>query len=384
MTDARHPLGPHAPELRRSPPWLMEEMIAIEPELGGQICDLPAVAQLAGILRTAVDRSEPIAVVGCGTSEHAAMAVAALLRDASPSDSGHGPRIEARQAFEAALDPWGAGVCLTISHGGASVATNQALEAARSAGATTALITAVERSAATELADHVLVTPLEDRSWCHTVGYLSPVIAGGVVAAAMFWRRLSGATVRAFLDQALTAAGALDRLALGLDGVTHLVIAGSGIDLIAARELALKVEEGARLPAVARNLETVLHGHLAACDDRTGLVLILTEQHEQARRVQRAASLLGAARRIGIRTMGVLGAGPATELEPQLTSAGRMLLPGSTALSPQLTSLLSSGVALQRLTLALAHARDLNPDLIRREQPAYREAAAIAESKSRV
>jgi len=38
---------------------------------------------------------------------------------------------------------------------------------------------------------------------------------------------------------------------------------------------------------------------------------------------------------------------------------------------------------LQALTLALAHARQTNPDLIRREQAAYRSAAAEAEAPAR-
>ena len=41
---------------------------------------------------------------------------------------------------------------------------------------------------------------------------------------------------------------------------------------IAARELTLKIEEGTHIPAAFRDLETLLHGHLAGMDERTGLV----------------------------------------------------------------------------------------------------------------
>ena len=43
-----------------------------------------------------------------------------------------------------------------------------------------------------------------------------------------------------------------------------MVVAGSGLDYVSARELALKVEEGSGLPATALQTETVRHGHLAA------------------------------------------------------------------------------------------------------------------------
>jgi glutamine---fructose-6-phosphate transaminase (isomerizing) len=41
--------------------------------------------------------------------------------------------------------------------------------------------------------------------------------------------------------------------------------------------------------------------------------------------------------------------------------------------------LLGGAGALQALTLALVHARGTNPDLIRREEAAYRRAADVAE-----
>jgi hypothetical protein len=46
----------------------------------------------------------------------------------------------------------------------------------------------------------------------------------------------------------------------------------------------------------------------------------------------------------------------------------------------RLAGLLAGAGALQTLTLELAHARGTNPDLIRREQAPYRDAAEAAES----
>ena len=51
---------------------------------------------------------------------------------------------------------------------------------------------------------------------------------------------------------------------------------------------------------------------------------------------------------------------------------------GLAAASSPAGALISAAVALQLLTLELAHAAGTNPDLIRREQRPYREAAAAA------
>ena len=78
----------------------------------------------------------------------------------------------------------GKGLCIAISHGGLSTLTVRALAAARATGAKTALITAAGHTPAEDLADVVLVTPLRDKSYCHTVGYTSPMLTGFYLASA--------------------------------------------------------------------------------------------------------------------------------------------------------------------------------------------------------
>ncbi len=121
-------------------------------------------------------------VTGCGTSEHAAMAAAAILRDAwrSAGLPGRGP--VSAQAFELSLDPPADGLVIGVSHEGATTATIAAMSAARAAGARTALLTGSQASPAADGADPVLATVEMDRSWCHTVGYVSPIVAATVVA----------------------------------------------------------------------------------------------------------------------------------------------------------------------------------------------------------
>ena len=64
-----------------------------------------------------------------------------------------------------------------------------------------------------------------------------------------------------------------------------------------------------------------------------------------------------------------------------LTPAGRIVLPAGNDTLPPLHALLGGAAALQRLTIALVAEANVNPDLIRREEAPYREAAALVEDR---
>ena len=141
----------------------------------------------------------------------------------------------------------------------------------------------------------------------------------------------------------------------------------------------LKVEEGLHLPAAFRDLETLLHGHFPATDERTGLVLVIAYRRGHAERVQRAVG--PAARRAAPRHPhgGDRHAGRRAARWPRSSRAPAASSCRTTASCPaSLESLLSTALALQHLTLGLVHAAGTNPDLIRREEDAYREAAALS------
>jgi glucosamine--fructose-6-phosphate aminotransferase (isomerizing) len=123
-----------------------------------------------------------------------------------------------------------------------------------------------------------------------------------------------------------------------------------------------------------RELETMLHGHLPACDERTGLVLVVADPRGRDRRQERAEQLLAAAARVGIRSAALT----ARPFAAGLTPAGQVPLPAGDALPPAAGALLAAAVPLQLLTLELAHARGTSPDLIRRHEAPYREAAAAS------
>jgi glucosamine--fructose-6-phosphate aminotransferase (isomerizing) len=382
--------GSEMPARRDGPPFHMTEMIEAEPALAERLLTRlaspsSAAAALAAAVREAAARGGPVIVTGCGTSEHAALAVTEILREALrtaglPWRPGHAGCPVAVQAFEGSLEDWLGGphgLVIGVSHEGGTWATNRALERARASGAAVALLTASDRSPGAALADIVVTTEEQDQSWCHTVGYVAPMLAGVAVAGHISGAHADAASMRRLLGAGLEAAAvaATERLAASLATVERLIVIGSGVDRPAARELVLKVEEGAHVPAAMRDLETLLHGHLAGIDSSTGLVLVLTDRAEPEARSSRAAGALRAVAQLGVRAGAILGAGHDAAIPATLTPAGRLVVPAAPDLPAASASLLGSAVPLQLLTERLARAHGVNPDPIRRDDPAYLAAA---------
>jgi len=366
------------PYPRPGPPFAMTEMIAAEPALAERVALLvhaqPALGSLARGIHQAATQHRAVWVTGCGTSEHAAMGVAAMLRTALVEGGVPDPWVASVQAFELPPQVAPGAVVVGVSHEGGTAATNDALRAAREAGATTALITVSDRSPGAALGDHLVLTQEQDQSWCHTVGYLSPLVAGAALAAAVGVGHLDALAVRGLLDAA-DHAPAAEMAAGALAACDRLLVVGSAADYATARELALKVEEGARLPAAAHALETIRHGHLAAATSRTGLVLILTDVEHRGRALTDSASaILRAAAALGMPAAAIVAADLGDDLPSELTPAGRLFVPLAEALPRQVSGLLGASIPLQLLTERLARQRGMNPDTLGREDP--RQAAA--------
>lgn len=354
------------PAFRGKPPYVMTEMIAAEPahaeRLLHRLANDEAFTGLADAIRVAADAGQTILTTGCGTSEHAAMAIAALLTEALDRE------VRSVQALESLARPPSAGLLLAVSHEGGTAMTNEAISAANAAGARTALVTAGSGSPAAALARIVVTTGEQDQGWCHTIGYLSPLLVGVALARRLRGTKPDIAAVRALLDVSSDARPAAD-VAAALGELDRLLIVGSGVDAISARELALKIAEGARLPTTAHELETVLHGHLAAANRWTGLVLIHTGS-ATGPVADRALRVLGAARSLAMGSAAIVSEDVADAMPDELTPAGRIVLPHTGRVPGVAGSLLASAVALQLLAERLARARGVNPDTIGREDPA--------------
>ena len=377
--------GAAQPADEPGPPWRMTEMIAAEPAVAvrclARLAADGTAAALAEELRAAARAGQPVSVVGCGTSEHGALGVAAILSDAWRTAGLPGPGPVAVQAFEASLEPQG-GLCIAISHDGGTWATMRAVETARAAGARTALITVSRLAPGAQGVDLVLETVERDQSYCHTIGYTSPLLAATAVGAALGGTRLDPAAVRRLLAAGLEppAVAAAEAIAVGLARARPILTIGSGADRGAARELVLKLEEGTWIPAAMRDLETFAHGHLPSTDRSTGLVLILAERRARAERVERTAQVLAAAGEIGIGAAAIVAEGADAALDPELTPLGRIVVPEEPDLPAPVAALLATATPLQLIVERLARIVGTNPDPIRRSNPRYAAAAARLDS----
>lgn len=374
----------HQPVARGGPPYHMTDMIAAEPALAerllGRLADPASGAwRLADAIREAARAGEPIVVTGCGTSEHGALGVAEIIADALVGAGGAGPRPVAAQAFELALDPPSRGLVIGISHEGGTAATNNALSAAHVGGARTALVTVSDRSPGAVLADIVVTTDELDQSWCHTVGYVSPLLVATAVGAALRGVPVDAAEVRRLMADGARDTAAAEAMAATLADARHLIVIASGADRTAGRELTLKIEEAAWIPTAYRDLETFLHGHLPATGETTGLVLVLAEPRGRADRVARACQALAAAGAVGVRCGAIVTSDAGDAIEASLTRGGRLVVPDTRALPASVAALLGTATPLQLLTERIARARGTDPDPIRRDDPRYLAASAKAE-----
>jgi glucosamine--fructose-6-phosphate aminotransferase (isomerizing) len=242
---------------------------------------------------------------GCGTSFHAAQTGG-----------------DAVQALDLVLEPGrDADLLVAISHEGTTPMT---LEAVRAWQGPTWLVSGAAESPIGALAEEVIVvTPEIEESWCHTASYTCAVAA---IAA------LRGEDV-ASLPDAVEAALIQD---VGDPPFGRVLVAGAGRAWPTAQEAALKLREGAHLPAEAHHTEQLLHGDLAAVDE-TVRAYVLDGR--------RAADAVRALEILGCETTLVPAQHPVVDI-----------------------------VFFQLLTLAAAEARGVNPDVIRRDEERWQRA----------
>jgi glutamine---fructose-6-phosphate transaminase (isomerizing) len=239
---------------------------------------------------------------GCGTSFHAALAC--------------GP---AAQALDVVLGRAPeADVLVAVSHEGE---TRLTLEAVESFAGETWLVTGAEDGPIARAVDHVVVaTPELEQSYCHTVSYTCAISAG---------RALLGEDVS---DLADAVECELSVEPLGSSRHERFLVAGAGRDEATVLEAVLKLREGAQVPTEAHHTEQLLHGHLAAVDPSVRCFVL----EGVGRAAERA--------RDAVRALGELGC------DTTLLSTSHPIV---------------DIVRFQRLTVDLADARGVDPDLIR-------------------
>jgi glutamine---fructose-6-phosphate transaminase (isomerizing) len=270
---------------------------------------------LAGVPGRVGERRLPpgrVCFTGCGTSFHAAQTGG-----------------ESIQALDAAVRPPAVDALVCVSHEGTTLLT---LEAARAFPGPVWAVTGAAESPLADLADElVLATPEIEESWCHTASYTCAV----ATLAALRGEDVDG------LPEAVAAA--LAEPALPSSEHERFLFVGAGHDWATAQEAALKVREGVFLAAEALHTEQLLHGHLAAVDERVR-AFVLEGEGRAAERARDAA-----------RAPGELGA--------------------DCTLVPTRHPIVDV-VPFQRLVLDLAARRNVDPDRIRRDNERWARARA--------
>jgi glucosamine--fructose-6-phosphate aminotransferase (isomerizing) len=247
---------------------------------------------------------------GCGTSYHAAQ-------------SGG----DAVQALEAVLSPPDAELLVLVSHEGETPLT---LEAARAFDGPRWLVTARPEGPIAELCAEVIVaTPAVEESYCHTASYTCAVAA---IAA------LRGEDVS---ELPTAVADVLDAERWRVSEHERWLVAGAGRDWPTAQEAVLKLREGAFVAAEAHHTEQLLHGDLAAVDEEVRCFVLEGE----GRAAERARDTVAALRVLGCDVTLVPTVHPVVDI-----------------------------VRFQLLTVDLADARGVDPDLIRRDDERWQRA----------
>ncbi len=273
-------------------------------------------AQPDWLARVPTERRLPagrIVHVGCGTSFHAAQTGGFSL-----------------QALEAVLRPPEADALVLVSHEGETTLT---LEAAQAFAGPKWLVTGKGEGPIAELCDEVVVcTPAIEQSWCHTASYTCAVAA---IAA------LHGEDVSSLPGR---VAAVLAGPRFPVSAHERFVIAGAGRDWPTAQEAALKLREGVFVAAEAWETEQLLHGPLAAVDETVRCFVLEGE----GRAAERARGAVAALEALGCDVVLIPTEHPVVDI-----------------------------VRFQLLTLDLAEARGVDPDLIRRDDERWKRAAEL-------
>ena len=320
----------------------------------------------------ALSKANRVFIAGTGSSSHAAVIGEHLLRSV-------GVEAYATTSFDFALYPRPlrqADALIVISHTGGTQYGARAVELAKQAGAK---VIGITRDDSRMHGDDIRVStgPVE-HSDTYTVSYLASLAALAAIAAET--GRVSKIAVNQ-LDASLSglpdSIDVLLRKRLEVDLIAaaaaadrgRIILLGAGPNAVTAREGALKIKESSYLIAEGFELETAIHGALAALEVGDIAVLIVANG-PAGPRLQDAARLL---KRIGTRVWVIAderiapaySSGECSDLAEWVMTFGAVSEP----LSPVLAV-----IPLQMFAARIAELRGTNPDNFKFDVPAFKEA----------
>ena len=355
-------------EGRSQHPYHMHDAIFSEPNAVSAFLDREREG-VEVLARTLAGKNR-IYIVGIGTSWHAALVGEHLLRTVAGRDDAR-----AWNSFEFCTYPpamtEGDSV-IVMSHRGTKQYSIRALELAREAGASTAVITAIGSSARVDLADSVLRTSQEERSSAFTVSHTTAMTAlaslaaelgrlQGSEAAGQFGRDLEG--LPSLIETAVEQEEAVRRWVRQVADSQRHYFAGWGPNASTAYETALKIKEASYSTCEGFQLEQYLHGPFVATESGTSVTFIAPPGPG----LERSAAVMAAANSTGAYTAAIVQADDSR-------TSGRVdnAIPMPT--TPEALTPMVYLAPLQLFTYWLAVELGTNPDAFRLDDPAHRAA----------
>ena len=350
-------------EVRSAHPYLMHEQIHSQADAVASVIERERAhcAALAERLRP----RRRIYIVGIGTSWHAALVGAAILRS--------GPEAFAVNSFEFCADapPVGADdAVIILSHRGTKQASFDALDAARERGALTIAVASTEPGPRITAADELIHTIPPETSAAYTVSYTTALTALAMLDAALAGEPDALDDLPDLIRRTLETESDAQRVVERHAQRRRFVFAGWGAERATAYEAALKIKETSRASCEGFQIEQLLHGPFCEMDADCLLTIIASHAPDRGR----AVDLTRAAQALGAPVWAICpDQSSALSDADALSSAGADILQIPAA-PPRLQPILSV-IPLQLFTYHLALARKKNPDLFQLDDPS--QAAAF-------
>ena len=355
-------------EERTQHPYHMHEAILGQPEAVAAF--LEREREQVKVLARTLAGIKRIHVVGIGTSWHAALVGEHLLCNVAGREDARAWNSFEFCAYPPAITESDAVV--VMSHRGTKQYSARALELAREAGASTAVVTGIGSSARADLADVVLRTSEGERSSAFTISHTTAMTALASLAAEL--GDLAGSEAARQLGRDLKDLPNLIKTALEQEEVVRRWVrqvadshrhyfVGWGPNASTAYEVALKIKETSYSTCEGFQLEQYLHGPFVATDGGSSVTFIAPPGPG----LERPAALMAAANSTGAYTAAIVE-------DDDSQTAGRVDNAIPMPVTPEALTPIVYLAPLQLFTYWLAFELGTNPDVFRLDDPAHRAA----------
>ena len=358
------------PEIRNAHPYHMHDAMLGQPDAIARV--LREEGDAVGELARRIAGAERVHIVGIGTSWHASLVGEHMLRMIGARDDARAWNAFEFCAYPPTLGPKDA--VIVMNHRGTKRYSARALEMAKAAGATTAIVTGIGSEAGDDAANVVLRSCPQEKSAAFTISHTAAMTLLAMLAVEL------GQTARTREAEATASElgrlpeqvqGALDsesdvrRWAGEVKDAERLYFVGWGPNVSTAYEAPLKIKETSYVVTEGFQLEQYLHGLFSATDPRTAVTFIAPPGAGR----ERVTDEIGAVKAVGGHAVAIVEEGD-TEIPPLVDTT--IYLPETVESLTPLVYL----VPLQLFTYWLALELGRNPDLFRQDDPDHRVARA--------